>query len=530
MQCVLGIDLSCQPCELTLSHVDGVRVELVRRITARLPLFADKDLLNSEKVLEFIRPKGAGAEAVGPQGSEAGAAVELGDSNGDVVLETVASLKEAVSSFDQEWTASTVILPSNEFLALNLDLPFGDAKNLDRIVDLEVQDVVPFDLDSYFVQYSSLGDGDGVPQAGIPQTAGKQHDVHIGILPRVVVRNILEVCRSAGVEPNVLTVPSSALGAAFHLAKGFIEGNAAVVYNRGDEYSVSVFINGDVRVERSLYASQIVSALPPENRQENLQHVFTALKLIMAAAERRYNARIEKVYLLGRDVKGSNTSQLFGRPLEGLPFKDLVQSQNGALGLAPLGAVFAQDESPAIPLSNFRSREFSFTPKLSEFIRALVGTRRAVLRALAGIVLAALVVYTSRQYLLSSSEKALVSRIQKVIPGFTAERGKILEGLAKAEGKLGQELSAFGSRAKFSPADALLEVIKVVPSDGSISITSLRVTGDKVLLQGTASEVAAVERFSKALGSRAEIFSKVDYKNAKTTTGFTFTVDIMLAQ
>jgi hypothetical protein len=140
------------------------------------------------------------------------------------------------------------------------------------------------------------------------------------------------------------------------------------------------------------------------------------------------------------------------------------------------------------------------------------------------------VVFASRQYVLHSSEQALIAGVQKVIPGFTAEPGKVVEALAKAEGKLGQELSAFGSRSKFSPADALVEVVKVVPAGSGISITSLRVTGEKVSLQGTASEVAAVERFSKALASRDDIFAKVDYKNAKTTTGFSFTVDIALAQ
>jgi hypothetical protein len=385
-------------------------------------------------------------------------------------------------------------------------------------------------LDQFFVQYASLGATTAGSNLAVAQAPQKDFDVHIGILPRVVVKNILEICKRAGVEPNVLTVPSSAIGAAFHLAKDFFTSNSAIIYNRGDEYCLSVLINGEVRVERSVYASQIISATQSEMKQEGLQHIFTALKLIIASAERRYGARVEKVYLLGREVRGSNTSQLFGRPLEGLSFKELVASQDNTLGIAPLTAVFAQDDATTIPLSNFRSREFSFTPKISEFIRALAGTRRYLVRAVGAVLLAALVVYVSREYVLRSSEHALVTRIQKVVPGFTAEPGKVIESLARAEGKLGQELSAFGSRAKFSPGDAFVEVIKVVPQNIGISITSLRVSGDKVLLQGAASEVAAIERFAKALSARDDIFSKVEYKNSKTATGFSFTVDIMLTQ
>jgi hypothetical protein len=134
------------------------------------------------------------------------------------------------------------------------------------------------------------------------------------MLPRVVVHNVLEVCKRAGLEPNILTVPSSAIGAAYQVAKDFFVGNSAIVYNRGDEYCIAIYINGAVRVERSVYASQVLSAVTPGKREDNLHHIFTALKLILASAERRYSARVEKVYLLGREVKAANAAQLFGRP------------------------------------------------------------------------------------------------------------------------------------------------------------------------------------------------------------------------
>jgi len=523
MQCVLGIDLSCQPCELTLSQVQGAQVEVLKRSSVALPLFSDRAALASSDLSQTLHAKAKTGQADQRQVAEDAEASPALD--GQSLMDTVERLRDAIREFEPVWTASAVILPQSDFLALNLDLPFGDPKNLDRIVDLEVQDVVPFELDNFFVQYAPLGASNAVP------ATATQYDVHIGILPRQVVQNVLELCKAAGLEPNVLTVPSSAIGAVYHLAKDFFVGNSAVIFNRGDEYCISVFINGEVRLERSVLASQIIAAnATPEKRQENLQHIFTALKLVMASAERRYNTTIDKVYLLGREVKAANASQLFGRPLEGLPMKEVVSGADSGVGLAPLTAIFAQDDATAVPLSNFRSRQFSFTPKISEFIRALAGTKRYVLRAIGGIILAAGVVFASRQYVLHSSEAALVERVRKVIPNFSAEPGKVVEALAKAEGKLGQELSAFGSRSKFSPADALIEVTKVVPSGSGISITSLRVTGEKVSLQGTASEVAAVERFSKALTAREDIFSKVDYKNAKTASGFSFNVDITLAQ
>jgi hypothetical protein len=524
MQCILGIDLSCQPCELTLCQVEGSKVEVISRSTVSLPFFSNRDLLRSEGVLTAIQSKPLSEAANGSEhGEDSGDESLSPASERQTITETINSLRAAVASFEPIWTASSVILPPDDFMALNLDLPFGDPKNLDRIVDLEVQDVVPFELDPFFVQYAPLGSSSVAP------AASQQYDVHIGMLPRQVVQNVLEICKKAGLEPSVMTVPSSAIGAVYHVAKDFFVGNSAVIFNRGDEYCISVFINGEVRVERSVFASQIIAAdVKPEVRQERLQHIFTALKLVMASAERRYDTKIEKVYLLGREVKGANTSQLFGRPLEGLLMKDLIASSEATIGLSPLSTIFARDDSQTAPLSNFRARQFSFTPKISEFLRALVGTKRHAGRALAGIIGALLVVYLSRGYVISSSESALVDRVKQVIPDFTSEPGKVPEALAKAEGKLSQELTAFGSRSKFSPADTLVELVKVVPP--GVSLTSMRVTGEKVSLQGTATEVAVVERFAKALSSSEEIFSKVDYKNAKTATGFSFTVEIVLAQ
>jgi hypothetical protein len=534
MQCILGIDLSTQPCELTLSQIEGSQIEVLSRTTVRLPFFADKQALRSAEVLSALSAKPAAASvAVGQEATPDGPAEQDGDASEqlrELVRQTVLDLRDAIRSFEPVWTASAVILPQDDFLSLNLDLPFGDAKNLDRIVDLEVQDVVPFELESFFVQYSSLGSAETPAAPSTPTTDGKQYDVHIGILPRVVVQNSLEICKKAGIEPNVLTVPSSAIAAAYNLARDYFVGNSAVIYNRGDEYCISIFINGEVRVERAVYASQILSALPSGKREESLQQIFTALKLIMASAERRYNARIEKVYLLGREVKASNAGQLFGRPLEGLAFKDLFSAGEVSTGISPLTAVFAKDEAATVPLSNFRSREFSFTPRISEFLRALAGTRRHAVRALGAVAVAALVVYLSREYMLRSSEAALVEQVKRVIPGFSAGTGSVREGLMKAESKLAEELGAFGSRSKFSPADSFIEILKSIPQSGEIAVNSIRVSGVRLQLTGSGGDLSAIERFKKTLEGKQDVFSKVDLKTSPAGGRFNFSFDVGMVQ
>jgi hypothetical protein len=531
MQCILGIDLSSQPCEFTLSQVDGFRIEVIQRTTVRLPLFANKSLLRSADIRRLLSPQEAAPVPAGDNTAEELAPAE--ETESELARQTVADLRQAIQSLQPIWTASTVILPQFDHLSLNLDLPFGDPRNLDRIVDLEVQDVVPFELDEFFVQYSSLGPvirGAGPGTPATPQSQGGQFDVHIGILPRQLVRNVLDICKAAGLEPNILTVPSSAVGAAFHVGKQFFTSNSALIYNRGDEYVLALYINGEVRVERSIYASQLLSAVSPEKREENLQHIFTAIKLLLASSERRYNASIERVYLLGREVKNPNSQQVFGRPLEGMAFKELFKSEEPQVGLAPLSSVFALDEAEKMPLSNFRSREFSFTPRIGEFLRALAGAKRHALRAVVAVIVALAAIYGSREYTLASSRSALVEYIQKVIPGFPSDASDIRSNLMKAENKLADELGAFGSRASISPVDAFLDLVKTLPDSSDLSISSLKVSGIRAQISGSANDLAATERFQKALSARKEIFAKVEGKSTRVGTRFNFTIDIVLTQ
>jgi len=531
MEYILGIDFSCQPCEFTLSQVEGPHIEVIQQETCRLPIFTNKELLRSKDLATLLRTPTNDAKPTGDDPATEGdeTPIEIAsESLKELVSTTVEEIRTTLAAFNQGWTGITVIVPQHDHLSLNLELPFGDPRNLDRIVDLEVQDVVPFELDEFSVQYSSIGAvSSNLAEA---PAASPNYDVHVGILPRPVVRNSLELCKAAGLEPNIITVPSSAIGAAYHLAKDFLKSNSAIVYNRGDEYSVAIAVNGEVRSERAVYASQIISALPAERKEERLQHVFTAIKLILTAVERRYNTQIEKVYLLGREVKGAHAQQLFGRPLEGISFQDLFKSSNSAVGLSPLGSLYAVDAAQLSPLSNFRAREFSFAPRIGEFIRALFGARRYAGIMAGAIVVALVVTYGARDFMLRSAHSALVEQVGRVIPNFSAEPGQVSGELKKSVTSLSAELGVFGSQAKFSPADAFLEVVKNLPSGNDFVITAIRVPGTTVEVTGKVGELSALGRFVNTLKAKSEMFTNVEYKNNRAADGFTFSITITLAQ
>jgi hypothetical protein len=544
MQWILSIDLSAQPCDLSLSSVEGNQVEVATATTARLPILAERTELckrdlstlfdsigesfgkserSSNKPANEHEGIDAGNDGVSEEGAD-------GDPLYEVARESVAALRASLQTFS-EWTAVSVIIPPHDHLALNLNLPFGDARNLDRIVDLEVQDVVPFELDDFLVQYAPLGPvSHGNAALDIKEQVTTAFDVHVGLMPRVFVKNILYLCKAAGIEPNIMTVPSSALGSVYHLGRDYFSSNSAVVFNRGDEFSMAVFINGEVRVERVLYASKLIAATN-QDAEHPLKTVFTALKLMLAATERRYGTRVENVYLLGREVKGANLQQLFGRPIQGIQMRDFIKSEGAIGGLSPLGAPFAADDSNLVPLSNFRSREFSFTPKIGEFLRAFVGTTKYLLIALAAVLIGVLCTYLVRAYTISAIENSLTKQIATVIPGFTSPPSEIRSTLRNAETKLTEELGVLASPAKVSPLDALLEILKLLPPNDTVTINSIKISGKKAQLTGTAPQLSAIETVGKALRGNSGVFSKVTATPGTSAQGkFNFTVDLVLAQ
>ena len=545
MQWILSIDLSAQPCDISLSSVEGNQVEVAAASTAALPILSEREVLCKEDLIplfEAIEAQARKRVAKNDEDDEGRESESEEPKPSDdypinshrlyeVARESISRLKDAISSCG-EWTAVSVIIPPHDHLALNLNLPFGDAKNLDRIVDLEVQDLVPFELDDFLVQYAPLGPmTHGGAALDIKDSAAVSYDVHVGLMPRIFVRNILHLCKAAGIEPNIMTVPSSVLGSVYHLAPDFFTTDSAVVFNRGDEFSMAVFINGEVRVERVLYASKLVGAASPETNDHPLKAVFTALKLMLAAAERRYNTRVENVYLLGREVKGSNVQQLFGRPIHGLQMKDFIKSEGATGGLSPLGAPFAADESSLTPLSNFRTREFSFTPKIGEFLRAFVGTTRYFQLAFGAIFIAVLSTYLVRAYTIRAIQSSLTEQIATVIPGFTAPPSEIRSSLIKAESRLTEELGVLASPAKVSPLDALLEILKLLPQNETVTITAIKISGTKATVMGTAPQLSAIESVGKALKANAGVFSKVTATPGSSAQGkFNFTVELILSQ
>ncbi len=540
MSSVLSIDFSCSPCELTVSRIDDTEVHIVDSTTCQLPLATQASevasLLSSDELLATL------AE-LRTRKRVANDTLEAATPLGVTVQETIEVLRDSIKTLEPTWSSCVVVVPPDDFLSINLDLPFNDSKRLEPIVDLEVQDVVPFELDEFFIQYSvpskegfsaDAPDDDIVgAKGGLAKVSSEDsHDVHVGILPRNTVGAILEICKQAGVEPSIITVPSTAIGAVYHIHPKLSRTNSAILFNRGDYYALAICIEGTLRVEKSLMASRNIVMADGESKESALEQIFTTIRIMIASAERKYATRIEKIYLLGREVKAMQVNSPFHRPLEGLSFTELLGSHASSTTVAPLAAIYAHEEATSSPLSNFRSRQFSFTPKLSEFFRALLGVKKVAFRVAIAFGLSLLFIYATRQYHISNIADSLTSQIRTVIPNFTAvDKSAIAQELMKRRQLLTDELASFGTYSTALPSTYLTKILEALPSSGTIELTSLVIKSTVIRIDGTAPALSTIEEFTQKLGAHTDLFRKLDYKPQKSSRGgFSFSIDIQLPE
>jgi hypothetical protein len=571
MQYILSLDFSSNPSELTVSLVDGMLVEVQQRRTIELELFLDgPSLLREEFASLTPRFSENGTSALtdstlpqtnptddrfplppSPASASDNNPLESTEVLKSRINSTVKRLKEALVELDPVWTACVVTMPPFNNVAMNLSLPFGDAKNLARIVDLEVQDVVPFDLDDFLVQYSSLGSTSGVTgtvqgtppggpstSASLP-TGGGQFDVHIGLAPRSFVRNILSLCKAVGLEPLVMTVPSSTLGAVYHIARDYFKGNSAILMARKDAYSLVVNVHGQARVEHTIrpenLAPRNLSDTSEGSAADQQRVIFTALKLMIAAVERKYETRVDTLHVLvgpsTTPVKISLLQQVLGRPVESFELKDVVKLSDPLTGIAPLSSIFGLDDSPAPVLSNFRAREFSYSPKFGELLRVLQSTWRHVLGAALAVVIALIGYYGMVEYKISSMKSYLTEQMRSVISDFNAPDGDYLKTLGEAEAKLSEDLGVLSSPSTITPVDVLVELSERIPSTPGVVVTGLKIYPTKATLTGVAPDLSAIEKIEKEIKK-----NKTDFATVKANPGnasgsrYNFSVDIVYSK
>jgi hypothetical protein len=417
-------------------------------------------------------------------------------------VKATTSLKSMLEKVQTPWTHAVVVVPPDEYLSLNVELPFASGKNVQKILDLEVQDKVPFDPEEFLVHPKAVG-----------ALESNEQDFHVALWPRARVRRLLEVFRAGQIEPYVLTPPTAALGALSSLQGVTQSENAVLVHVHQDYLAATCWVRGALRADRTI-----------KRRGDRNAHTIEVstiqdLRLTMSAWQTRYGIQFSEVILLSDVLESATIQTALGSPVRTVRPSELTTNLNGGPALAACAALFGKDELAPKPLSNFRSREFSYSPQLAE-LRAGLSSLLPYLVATLGILLLALTAtYLFREHRISQIEEGIQMQLQKSIPTLVAPSGNELAALDGENRRLEQQLQNLGSLSSLSPLDYFAEIAEDLPTSSGITISRVKIEKNTLRVEGTAPGYAELEKIERMLKRKKTVYCKVRKDSTGAATG-----------
>jgi len=487
MQAILSIDASHDPACIQVVEVKERTLRVAHNSLVSLADGFSKEALFAEAGV---------VSADGSAGPGPATAAEVSSTSTDPKSN---ALKQALADVTIPWANCILLVPPLSYLSLNIDLPFRDARHIEKVLDLEVQDQLPFDISEFLIEHRALS-----------ESAGQGYDIHVGMMPKICLENALRYCRMAELEPLIITTPGSALEALFILGPDYFAANAAVILARDTECYVLVRTGGQARFNRVLSNPSPAGqkAAPPACSWP--AELVAELKLTLAVAESRYQCRIEQVYLISGQLSPYQLQQVLGRNVQAVDLCDVTGGDRQSSSVATLAALFAQDAGSPPILSNFRTREFVYSPQLRELVLGLKRLVPYLAVLLAAAVLSLGVAYYSREAQIRQMNNAMRERVLSIMPNVPLNAGREVAEVVLDQNKaLSDDLGQLASPSRLTPLDSFFEISRDLAGVSNISVDSLTLTGSAITLKG----VAAGEKSGYAAQGDLE---KVLKKNKRT--------------
>lgn len=481
MQSVLSIDATNEPAIVAVTRLDGTTIEVLE--THRISL------------AKGLTPTSAGDAA-----------------RGDGANTPEQPKLDFTTMVRSPWTSAVVIIAGDQYHSLNLDLPFNDSRRLNKIIDLEVQDLVPFDVDEFVLQHRTVSTN----QNGT-------FDVHVSIMPRARLATILAACREGGIEPAVLSTATSVVGVLPKLYPSFPR-DAVVVMYRAPVYYVTFMLDGEVRSDRIIDRSIL------NGDTTSPTAALTEIRLSIAAMEGKYGRTFEKVFLLDTPFNATEASAQLAHPAALLALPNIGGEPCPGAEVAVLSSVFGLDREVYPALTNFRTREFAYNLQLNELWRGLAILRPYFLATLVAVLVSLGVVYMLREQRIDRLDRAIRAMIQSVAPELNAPAGREYDALLGQIKSLDQQLKDLGSPSQASPLDTLLDISNSIPKTIGITLGRLSVKGTRISFELSAPNYAAAENLKSAIEKQSRQFCRVKMDTLSTaatgqnTRGFRFEV------
>lgn len=385
-------------------------------------------------------------------------------------------IEDFIKKHEADVVSSVLVISSKQFISLNLDMPFGKQKLVDEVLDNEIRDLLPFETETFSVSANI-----------IDQQSDNLYDVHVGLLSKNYIDNLIKFCRNFGFDPEFITTASSALsGVKNSLIE--VDKDRLVVLRANGKLYVNSFINNKFRND------QIFD-------YENDNFPVDKIKMYLLSLEDRYNTTITQLSIIGGGIDSSAVENKLKLSVtkEALDKHNIDSSQFISL-LAALSVSGSPDENL---LNNFRVKEFVYRPYIKVSKDILKQLWKYMLLGLFFLCIIPLSIYGIRAYKISKYKSEISNQVSSHLPAEAISSSGGIGDLLNLSVSIEDQLDSLGTTTKATPLEVLTilsdELKEAVDPKIKMDLFEIDIKGNKVELEGSVPSYRGVDKIESIL-------------------------------
>lgn len=417
-----------------------------------------------------------------------------------------------------EIDSMSAVLSGAQVLFHHFALPFKEEKRLEQVVPLQVQDLVPFDIENFLIDPVVLGSKDG-----------SNYRILAGVVPRDEISSALSRLKWIGANPRNLTVRASALSGLKMILPDWIPDDAGLACLGAESCSLLVYVHGELRHIREI---------PLRSSDADNSALIAQIKSSFAKISRESGVNLEKLVLIDSPAALHAAAKSAGLHVQSLKCSDFIEGapepdgmKGGTAWAVGLFAREALHESKTLfklagrgsaeaPLVDFRQGEFAYKTAWASIAQALQDELFYIILAVVlALGLIGTEIYTS-QRALEKVEDKIADSVRQELPGVPIARRRELEEIKRRVAELEDKLSGIGSLSSLSPLDSLRELSTAIGPGIDIRVDVLSIGHSGLNMRGSVPDNPSMGRLYTALeGISGNRFCQVKVDSKGTAPG-----------
>lgn len=468
--------------------------------------------------------------------------------------------------------------PGEKTSAREIELPFGNAKKIDQTIEFELEEHVPFDIETLVTDYHILNASKDLSNVLIFYTLKNDFEKHFGLFknspidPRILTVEHTEYLNLVSVGMHPPDMPYAVIDIGHNktnitICRGKELGILRSITIAGEAFTENIAKKLGVSLDEAERMKIEMGTLPRDEEEEGsfddiskqvscalretMEQLTIRLKQALFSYRNRAGDSVGGIYLCGgssripgADYFLSDNLKLNVTILDPTTFHfyrcEGVKSHRSVMTQA-LAIALRSVTGPKMPQINLRRGVFAFTGDLAK----IGGTIKHAIIATGLILLMAFSYFGVKYYVLSTRLESLQTQVtgmvQKSLPDVEAGKigspQKVLNFLSTQIKSKKKKLENLSNIKGTKVIDVLKEItIKVPPREAlkiDIENFSYENAGNKIEMKGLIGSDVAVETIEKDLEA-SPLFAEVtrgDIKQAVREVGmYTFKLDLSLEQ